>query len=261
MKKIMTLLLAAALSGMMLVGMTACNNNGGGDQNASGGNSVVNPFLPISDAASTATESTPASVASDNTTETPSTVVPTPESSVVVVEPSTVQPSVVQPSTTPVPTESDILDDSEPWDDDSDILDDSEPWDDDSEPWDDDSDPWEYSTITPTGTVNPAYAGTYTMKMDLSQIEASLSQISEMSDFESYRAMLEMVTMTVTLTADGKASATTEAFGESSSADGGSWVADGTTVYVTIEGSTAAFTFDNGKLMMDDTPCVYLERS
>lgn len=248
MKKIMTLLLAAALSGMMLVGMTACNNNGGGDQNASGGNSVVNPFLPISDAASTATESTPASVASDNTTETPSTVVPTPESSVVVVEPSTVQPSVVQPSTTPVPTESDILDDSEPWDD-------------DSEPWDDDSDPWEYSTVTPTGTVNPAYAGTYTMKMDLSQIEASLTEMSEMSDFESYRAMLEMVTMTVTLTADGKASATTEAFGESSSADGGSWVADGTTVYVTIEGSTAAFTFDNGKLMMDDTPYVYLERS
>ena len=43
MKKILTILLAASLSGAMLIGMTACNNGGNSD-GTSGNNSVVNPF-------------------------------------------------------------------------------------------------------------------------------------------------------------------------------------------------------------------------
>ena len=64
MKKIMTILLAAALSGAMLVDMTACNNGGNNDGNVGGNNSVVNPFAQLTSTDTSAVTSTDGTVSS-----------------------------------------------------------------------------------------------------------------------------------------------------------------------------------------------------
>ncbi len=250
MKKILTILLAASLSGAMLIGMTACNNGGNSD-GTSGNNSVVNPFAQFAstpDGGASSTVSQTTDVASNVTTPSQPSEVSFPTSTVSVPAESSIN---TQPSTVSVPVSSD------PWDDDS------EPWDDDSDPWDDSEPSFEISSVTPKGQVNPAYAGHYTMKIDFDKIDWSQYGITEVSGvdiqqyIEQYKSYFEMIEMEMTLNADGTASASANAMGQSSSTDDGSWTADGTTVYITLSGSTAAFVYNNGVLTGGDTPYMY----
>ena len=234
MKKIMTILLAAALSGTMLVGLTACsnNNNQNGTSNAQSA-STVNPFADLSSAPAASEQS---STAGDNTdAETPSQ-----ESSLPADESSTApQPSdVTQPSVSvSIAPASDISDTSK-------VSDGGQS-------------SFQISNITPQGTVNPAYAGNYVLKMDWDAINPADYGVSSL---EEYKAYFDMISMNMTLNADGTASSSASMMGQSSSSDNGSWLADGTTVYVTIEGSTAEFTYDNGKLINNQQKGMYLDK-
>ena len=236
MKKILTILLAASLSGAMLIGMTACNNGGNSD-GTSGNNSVVNPFAQFAstpDGGASSTVSQTTDVASNVITPSQPSEVSFPTSTVSVPAESSIN---TQPSTVSVPVSSD--------------------------PWDDSEPSFEISSVTPKGQVNPAYAGHYTMKIDFDKIDWSQYGITEVSGvdiqqyIEQYKSYFEMIEMEMTLKPDGSVSASANAMGQSSSTDDGSWTADGTTVYITLSGSTAAFVYNNGVLTGGDTPYMY----
>ena len=252
MKKILTVLLASSLSLTMLTAMAACNQGKPADQvsnpfdsNTSSASSLVDPsssVTPVGDSAVSAVSDTSAVAEPSAQTPVSEPDVSLTESSVPV---STSESSVVVlPSTSPTDDDSD-----EPSDDSS-----------DEESWD------VQNSIVPKGSVNPAYAGTYTMKTDFTDDELRAmygsSMGTEITDemLQMLRNSLSMMKMTIVLNADGSASADMSAMGENSSFSGGTWSAEGTDVYITIEGSTGQFTFNNGTLTSPEMQGMVLVR-
>ena len=248
MKKILTVVLAAALSVAMVACMAACNNGGGQQNSGSDASGVSNPFLWSTESlVESDTQSsivTPASSVVESSTE-PVSVVSTvsdtsSEVSIVPPEISKVESSQVV-SAGPA-SEPSVGYGSDIWDDDSDILDDdSDILDDDSDIWDDDSS-YVYSNVEPKGGVMPEYVGTWKFEYDFSSMspeEASYAQ-----------AIAQMLNMEIVFTLDssGVAGMTMSMSGETSSVSDGQWSAEGDTIYITFVGETLDFHYSNGRM-------------
>jgi|GEM_PF-6910666 hypothetical protein len=235
MKKMTTIILAAGLAGAMLFATAACSNSGG---NTAGSSDVRNPFLSFSSG----------SGQTDNSADR-GTFSAVPSESVTPLNPDEPEPI---PS---LPDESFVIEPSVssyniPYDDDSDIWDDDDsdlPV--DSDGGDDDFSIPEYSMVTPKGTVNPAYAGKYILDLQLTDDELKEMYGAELdtSTLELIKSMKNM-SMTVELKTDGSAVGSASMMGESSTSGSGSWSAEGTKVYITLDGVTVEFDYDNGVL-------------
>ena len=248
MKKAASIILAALLSGAMLVGMSACNN--GGDQQSSAGSdqSTTNPFFVNSNSSAQSPAASDTSTAVSDTSDT----IPTGESSAVSdvsTIPSASDISVPENE----PTESGISDlptdqSSEPVSfyvsdiDDSDISEDSDDFEDSDDSEDSES---EYPKIEPKGTVVAEYVGEWNFVYDFSDMDPEQASL--------YQSMVESMGITAVLKLDNSGSAvlSVTSNGESSTTEAGSWLADGTSVYVTISGDTAEFIYNNGRLRSD----------
>lgn len=259
MKKILTVLLASSLSLTMLTAMAACNQGKPADQvsnpfdsNTSSASSLVDPsssVTPVGDNSAASAVSAVSAVSDTSAVAEPSAQTPVSEPDVSLTE-SSVPVSTSESSVVVLPSTS-------PTDDDSD-----EPSDDSS-----DEESWDVqNSIVPKGSVNPAYAGTYSMKTDFTDDELRAmygsSMGTEITDemLQMLKNSLSMMKMTIVLNADGSASADMSAMGENSSFSGGTWSAEGTDVYITIEGSTGQFTFNNGTLTSPEMQGMVLVR-
>ena len=256
MKKILTVLLASSLSLTMLTAMAACNQGKPADQvsnpfdsNTSSASSLVDPSSSVTPVGDNSAASAVSAVSDTSAVAEPSAQTSVSEPDVSLTE-SSVPVSTSESSVVVLPSTS-------PTDDDSD-----EPSDDSS-----DEESWDVqNSIVPKGSVNPAYAGTYSIKTDFTDDELRAmygpSMGTEITDemLQMLRNSLSMMKMTIVLNADGSASADMSAMGENSSFSGGTWSAEGTDVYITIAGSTGQFTFNNGTLTSPEMEGMVLVR-
>lgn len=231
MKKISTVLLAALLSGGMLLGMTACGN---GNQNGSEGsaeqNAVSNPFSSVSEL----------SGQTEKSDETASAV---PQPSEQLPESST-EESRSQEENSPVQYSA-IEEPSVSGDDDENSLapEDSED-DGDVSITESGTDSSEISLSEeedpdPTGTISKEFVGKWRMEYDYSQLTEE-----EASALKSYA---DGVSMTVVLNADGTAAAE-EIFYDEKETFTGMWRANGKRVTIKIDGVNEEFELKDNKL-------------
>ncbi len=234
MKRFSTVIFATVVTGVLLLA-AACSGGSGGTEVSQG--SFINGGLNTIFGNSTAQVSPSVSVPGEQ----PSTVNPfpsVPASSVPVPSvPASSVPSFSVPASTPSVSQPSV-----PWDD-SDDWDESD-WDDSN--WDDDSIDWSgtvstasQTSVTPRGTPNPAYAGTYRVKMS-AEMEQEIAKLPA----EQQSQVRQLMSTTMTLNTDGTLSASLPGLTST-----GNWWDNGNgTVTLVVNGQEMTYSYSDGKL-------------
>lgn len=112
------------------------------------------------------------------------------------------------------------------------------------------SKPESSTVVVPHGTVNASYAGLYKVEFSLEEMGFTKEEIAELdaSTLEEIKKEMSEVTFNIKLNADGTAFVEYYSVEESGDNSQGTWVADGNTVYITIDGDAEEFTYSNNTL-------------
>lgn len=230
MKKITTVLVAVSAS-LTLLAMTACSNGGNGTTESAastvsgGGIGLFNNVPSVSQTTSLPAASVP--VASVPVASVPASSVP-----------SASEPPASAPSLPPVQQGSGDWDESD-WDESD--------W--DESDWDESD--WDVSPATPKGKANPAYAGTYYIKVS----PEYQKQIDALSD-EQKAIIQQVLQSTLILGADG--SVTISSMGQNAT---GSWWDNGNgTITLSAEGSEMTYTYQNGMIYDPNDTSTYFQK-
>lgn len=220
MKKITTVLVAVSAS-LTLLAMTACSNGGNGTTESAastvsgGGIGLFNNVPSVSQTTSLPAASVPAASV-----------------------PSASEPPASAPSLPPVQQSSGDWDESD-WDESD--------W--DESDWDESD--WDESQPNPKGKANPAYAGTYYIKVS----PEYQKQIDALSD-EQKAIIQQVLQSTLILGADG--SVTISSMGQNAT---GSWWDNGNgTITLSAEGSEMTYTYQNGMIYDPNDTSTYFQK-
>lgn len=234
MKKISTIILVAALSGCMMLSLTAC----GGQQNTNNQSSESSVVSTSDTQSSVNTDqnsrtSTSESSESANSEQTEQSSTQSSGNTLNTQTSSDGSFDVSDISTVESSAEDSTFDISAP-DDVSIVI-----------------DPVDESSIEPHGTVNPEYAGFYKFQMTLEDFGFETSDL-DASTIEELQHSIDSMKMDLQLNPDGTAAVDMANEDEDPEHGEGTWLADGTTVFVTIDGATEQFTYNNGVLINED---------